>query len=161
MTCKNGEWKTMEHHTLDIHPIPDDKTTLYINEPWFVDQTLLEYPPHIEPEEQEDNIRIYVPIDLNKKAILRRLNKIICKYGEANEDNESDFRTDVYMIISQLEVYDQIWYTRHMPEEGEHSKEGIALAGEIVEYLEEIPDGCAESFPFELIDELKHDFGLE
>ena len=108
-----------------------------------------------------DNVRIYVPIDLNGDSILRRLSRIIMKYGEANERNEWDFSSDVNMIISQLEIYDQVWYDRHMPTEGKHSEEAITLAGDIVKILERIPDGCVETFPFELIEELKREYGLE
>ena len=149
----------LKHHNLDPYPVPKDKTPLYLNEPWIIDRTLLEYPPHVEPEE-EDNIRIYVPIDLNRESILRRLSRIIVKYGEVNERNESDFWVDGNLIISQLEIYDQIWSVRHMPEEGSHSKEATKLACDIVECLENIPDGGTECFPFEMIDELKREFGL-
>ena len=31
-----------------------------------------------------DNVRVYLPLDLNTKAILRRLRFIIYRYGEAN-----------------------------------------------------------------------------
>ena len=63
------------------------------------------------PDENRDNIRIYVPLDLNKDAILRRLDSIIFHYGEANEANEFNFAQDVEMLISQIEIYDQT-YTR-------------------------------------------------
>ena len=148
----------MEHHRLDPYPIPKNKTPLYINEPWLIDKSLLEYPPHREPDEKEDNVRIYVPIDLNRDAILRRLDRVIAQYGEATEENEMEFSVDVGMVISQLEIYDQVWFVRHMPQEGEHSREAIALAREIVARLEEIPDGCAEYFPFETIDDLKQEY---
>lgn len=62
------------------------------------------------------------------------------------------------MIISQLEIYDQIWFVRHMPKKGEHSREAKKLAAEIVDRLEEIPDCGAECFSFELIDELKEEY---
>lgn len=39
-------------------------------------------------------------MDLNKVAILRRLDNIIRLYGEAKEDNENEFSIDVGMIIS-------------------------------------------------------------
>lgn len=123
-----------------------------------IDKSLLEYPRHREPDEKEDNIRIYVPMDLNKDAILRRLDNIIGLYGEAREDNEIEFSIDVGMIISQLEIYDQIWFVRHMPKKGEHSREAKELVTEIIARLEDIPDGCAECFPFELIDELKQEY---
>ena len=61
---------------------------------------------------------------------------------------------DVEMLISQIEIYDQIWYVRHMPKDGEHSLE----AKELIAKLEEIPDGCAERFPFEIIDRLREEY---
>ena len=82
----------MEHHSLDSYPIPKEKSPLYINEPWLVDKSLLEYSTQREPDAKEDNIRIYVPIDLNRDAILRRLDRIIQQYGEA---------TDVYFDPSE------------------------------------------------------------
>lgn len=75
----------MNHHTLDPYPLPKEKGPLYINEPWIVDKSLLEYSIKREPDEEKDNIRIYVPIDLNKEAILRRLDYVIASYGEATE----------------------------------------------------------------------------
>lgn len=148
----------MEHHRLDPYPISKDKTPLYINEPWLIDKALLEYQRHREPEAQEDNVRIYIPMDLNKEAILRRLDSVIWQYGEATEANEMDFTIDVDMIISQLGIYDQIWFMRHMPEKGEHSQEAKELVKAIIARLEEIPDGCAECFPFETIDALKQEY---
>lgn len=150
----------MTHHKLDPWPIPTDKTPMYINEPWIIDKTLLEYEVHIEPEEEDDNIRIYAPLDLNRKAILRRLDRVIAQYEEANEANEMEFGVDVNMILFQVEIYDQIWYVRHMPKEGQHSSEAVSLIKEVIERLENIPDGCAECFPFETIDELKQEYGL-
>ena len=149
----------MEHHSLDPYPIPKEKTPLFINEPWLVDRTRFDFAYGIkEPQDQKDNIRVYVPLDLNKETILQRLDMLIMRYGEANERNESDFSIDVDMLISQVEIYDQIWYVRHMPEHGEHSREAIELVKEFVQRLEEIPDGCAEMFPFETIDQLKEEY---
>ena len=58
------------------------------------------------------------------------------------------------MLWAQAEIYDQVWYVRHMTESGKHSAEMIRLAKDFVAMLEDIPDGCAECFPFEMIDEL-------
>ena len=149
----------MEHHTLDVYPIPKDKAPLYINEPWLIDRSLLEISNgSAEPEQEEDNIRVYIPLDINKNAILRRLDTMIIHYGEASEKNELDFSIDVDMLVSQIEIYDQIWYVRHMPENGEHSREAADLVREFIARLEEIPDGCAEIFPFELIDTLREEY---
>ena len=149
----------MEHHTLDVYPIPKDKAPLYINEPWLIDRSLLEISNgSAEPEQEEDNIRVYIPLDINKNAILRRLDTMIIHYGEANEKNELDFSIDVDMLVSQIEIYDQIWYVRHMPENGEHSREAADLVREFIARLEEIPDGWAEIFAFELIDTLREEY---
>ena len=111
-----------------------------------------------EPEQEQDNIRLYIPLDINKSALLRRLELLISHYEEANEKNEIDFSIDVNMLVSQIEIYNQIWYVRHMPENGDHSREAVELVREFVTRLEEIPDGCAELFPFELIDTLRKEY---
>lgn len=154
----------MEHHTLDVWPEPREETSRFINEPWLVDQYLYDYGPRDrEPEKQADNIRIYVPIDLNRESILRRLQLIIDKYGPASEKNESGFRSEVDMLIEQIGIYDQIWYVRTIGESDkvstkQHSVKGIELVKEFISKLETIPDACAELFPFETIDELKNEF---
>ena len=66
----------MTHHPLDVHPIPKETSPLYVNEPWLIDLSILEQAQLItnlrrEPDQKDDNIRIYVPLDLNKDAILR------------------------------------------------------------------------------------------
>ena len=146
------------NHTLDPYPIPKDKSPLFINEPWLIDSTLFGYEYRVEPDENEDNVRVYIPLDLNKEAILRRLDGVIDRYGEANEDNEFDFRSDVDMLIAQIEIYDRIHYVRNMPDKGDHSAEAVELVKEFVKRLKDIPDGCAECFPFETIDELKAEY---
>ena len=148
------------NHLLDPYPIPKDKAPLYINAPYLIDKSLSEMIIREEPEDEEDNIRVYLPLDLNRKAIMRRLDRVIYHYGEANEGNESEFSLDVRQIISQIEIYDRVWYIRHMPKSGDHSVEGIELVKEFVSKLEQIPDGCAERFPFEQIEELKREYGL-
>ena len=80
-------------------------------------------------------------MDLNHNAILRRLDYVIARNGEASERNEFDFFADVQQIIIQLEIYDRIHYVRNIPESGEHIVEGIALANDIIARSEEIPNG--------------------
>lgn len=143
----------MQRHKLDIHPMPKDKEPLFINDPELAGE-LYQYLN----ECKEDNIRIYVPIDINRSSIIRRLNTTINRYGEANEENEMLFSADVEKIKSLIEIYDQVWYVRHMPKTGKHSKEAIELIKEFIACLEDIPDGCAEFFPFDLIDELKEEY---
>lgn len=145
---------------LDPYPIPKDSKPLFINAPWLIDATYDNYEYDLVKEDgtEEDNRRVYVPLDLNKSAILRRLDDIIRRYGEASERNELDFESDVRRLLYQVEIYDRVWYVRHMPEEGNHSLEAIDLMREFVKRLEEIPDGCAECFPYEMIDELKAEY---
>ena len=97
-------------------------------------------------------------MDLNRAAILRRLDRVIAHYGEATEENEMEFSVDVGMIVSQVEIYDQVWFGRHVPEKGEHSNEAKELVRDIIAKLKEIPDGCAECFPFDTIDELAQEY---
>lgn len=153
-----------EHHNIDVHPIPRDKTPRFINEPWLIDPSIVgEYISDrtADPEPESDNIRIFVPMDLNAEAILRRLRYVIARYKEADERSESDFRQEVLQIYSQIEIYDQIWYVRHMPKgDEEHSAEAKRLIERFVKELEEIPDGCAETFPFDMIDELREEYGI-
>lgn len=154
-----------EYHKLDSYPVPKDKGALYINEPWIIDksiyfETIKQQQEKIEPDTEEDNIRIYLTMDLNKKTILRRLRNLVYHYEEANEENESDFSDDVYRLISQIEIYDQVWYVRHMPNDNiqRHSDEAKELVKEFIRELERIPDGGAEMFPFETIEELKREY---
>ena len=126
----------MNHHRLDPYPIPKDQAPLYINKPWLIDKSLLEHLQHREPEEQPDNVRLYIPMNLNPEAILRWLDRVIAQYGEATEEDEMEFGVDVGMIISQSEIYDQVWFIRHMLEEGEHSQEAKEFVRAIITRLE-------------------------
>ena len=153
----------MTHHKIDPRPIPE-KGSVYINEPWLIDtsrepQMQKDIEKYRLPEDCEDNIRVFIPMDLNRNAILRRLDYVINKYGEASEENEFAFRQEVGQVISQLEIYDQIRYVRNMPSDGSrHNEDVVSLAGEIIGRLENIEDAGAEMFPFELIDELRAEF---
>ena len=142
------------HHDLDIYPVPKDQAPLYVNEPWIIDSSLLEGVTG-ESNLPDDNIRVYVPLDISKEVILLRLKIIISKYGEANESNELDFAREVRQLVYQIELYDQVWTARN-------SIEGMDMVVDLVEEfvatLEQIPDGCAENFPFDLIEELGNDY---
>jgi hypothetical protein len=97
-------------------------------------------------------------LDINREAVLRRVNSVVEKYGEANEENEIAFQMDIEAIIAQIEIYDQIWFVRHMPSKGKHSIEATNLVKEVILLLKEIPDGCAELFPYETIEALKVEY---
>ena len=145
-------------YKLDLNPKSKDENNIYASEPWLIDKTLLDFDICPEFDENEDNIRMFVPLDLNKESILRRLDKLIYHYGEVREYNEYEFSTDVDLLVAQIEIYDQVWCKRHNLDQGMHSSEALELVKAFVSRLEEIPDACAERFPFETIDELKEDY---
>lgn len=169
------EGKHIMHHKLDVKPIPEQ--VLYINEIDLVSpdsyQTIKEYEKVLMGKTvsnggilPDDNVRIYIPMDLNADAIMKRLYQIYGTFGSPSEDNESAYNTVVRQLVSQLEIYDQVWAVGDMEhavqkENGGilHSEKGIGLARKIVEYLSE-DEGSAECFPFEIIDELRESFWL-
>ena len=153
------------HHNFDTKPVPEK--VLYINEPDLADATINYFGcGEREEESQADHIRVYVTLDLSADAILRRLRFLVCRYAEANERNEFNFSMDVGRLVSQIEIYDQVWVfgegrTHAIGDDSEsekHSSKAVELVRRFVAELEEIPDGCAELFPFELIDELRSEY---
>ena len=145
----------MAHHKLDIKPVPEQ--VLYVNESELVDRSLFNSRPYI-PDNQDDNIRIYVPLDLNKEAIIRRLEDIIEIYEEANYDNEGSFYVTVGMLMQQIEIYDQIWTVRTLADSDKHSRKTVELVKEFIAVLESIPDKCAEYFPYDVIEDLRREY---
>ena len=162
-------------HKLDYKPIPED--VLYINELDLADS--VPYETNIEMEKAltgkckeeggvlpDDNVRIYVPIDINADAIMRRLHLLFVTMDYPTEDNESAYSFAVRRLIYQLEIYDQVCVTRNFENSVQkelggvrHSREGIELARRIADYLEE-NDGIAECFPWDEIEELRKEFWL-
>lgn len=146
-----------QHHSLDINTIPEK--TLYVNETDLADLTVLDdYPPNADVSAL-DNVRIYVPLDLNHHAIIRRLRDIYIRYGSPEESTESYFCQEVGRIIVHLEIYDQIWFARQGDSGNGHSQYATELVLEIISILEE-NEGCAELFPYETIEELKNEYKL-
>ncbi len=85
----------MDHRRLDPYPIPRDETPRFINEPWLTDKYLYKWGDRVrEPEKEEDNIRVYIPMDLNKEAILRRLRLVIDTNGPSREENEANYTSE-------------------------------------------------------------------
>jgi CMP-2-keto-3-deoxyoctulosonic acid synthetase len=108
-----------------------------------------------------------VPMDLNMNEIMFRVYRLYSVLGYPTERNESEFSTKMGQIVSQLEIYDQAWTVRdmeHAIQKGHptvrHSKQGTALARKLIDYIE-THDGCAECYPYDIIEELKSTFWLE
>lgn len=124
------------HHNLDIYPISEK--VLYINELEIAD-TACYYGTKEQHQKAlagktringgvlpDDNVRIYVPLDLNAEQILNRLQQIYRVMESPDDMNEMEFSYEVGKIIKVL--------------------------------LED--EGCAESFPYDVVDELKMEFGI-
>ena len=143
---------------------------MFINEPWLIDESIyLESYKQMmaarEPEDEEDNRRVYIPLDLNKSAFLRRLEHVLDKFGDITWRNESNAYAEVQKIISQIEIYDQLWFVREgnfkTDENGMiygHSQHATIVIQEIIKRFEAV-DTC-EDFPYDIIDELKKEYEL-
>lgn len=164
------------HYKLDIQPIP--KEILYVNELNLVTST-----PYERRDEYEkaltgktsseggilpdDNVRVYIPMDLSAESIMRQLHILYGNFGSPTESNEFHYYSEVRQLISQLEIYDQVWVARdsgHAIQKVNggvfHSERGRRLAKKIVDFLLE-DEGCAECFPYNLIEELESEFWLD
>lgn len=124
------------HHKLDVYPEPE--RVLYINEVEIADNTAEQ---SSYDEEQPDNVRVYVPLDLNHRAIIRRMDQIGIRNGYLTERNEFNYVSEMQRIITQLEIYDQVWYVREKdyadsPEEKHHSRHAKKLVEEMLDILE-------------------------
>ena len=118
--------------------------------------------------EEDDGFVISSKVKINPESILARLDSIIWHYGEANEENEFEFSSDVSELVSQIEIYDQASINKYKSSEtgdlstylgkNDHSKEAVEIIEEFLKVLQDIPDGCAELFPFDLIDELTEEY---
>ena len=143
------------HHSLDVKPIPE--SVLYINEPELADITAYDAYTDNAPDAAADNVRVYVPLDLNRAAIIRGLTEVFIRYGEPTEDNEFALATAVQQIIAQLEIYDQVWYTREGSPEDGHSQRGIQVVKDMIKILED-NEGCGETFPYDVIEKLREEY---
>lgn len=105
------------HHKLVIHPIPTD--VLYVNElslagkvPYetrdTMDKALTGRTKSNGGILPDDNVRIYVPMDLNADIIIRQLYSLHSTLGYPAEKNESAYCSGVGKVITQLEIYDQV-----------------------------------------------------
>lgn len=167
------------HHKIDVHPIPD--SPIYIND-LSIATTYNPYELKQQAEIAvtgktvskggilpEDNIRVYVPLDINEEHIIGELHSVYDRLGAVSEDSEYAYSSAVRRIITKLEIYDQIHTVRdmknavNMAETGEvgkfHSRKAIAVVKKMVEIMEG-SEGTAECFPYEIVEELKAEFGL-
>ena len=143
-----------KYHSLDTTVV--SKRVLYVNEPELLDRTIIDRSLQDDTVYQ-DNIRVYIPLDINTEAILRRIQSIYKRYGNPSWKNESNYISEISGIIHQLEIYDEVWMERQGNFGNGHSKNATMLVDEIIKILEE-NEGCAELFPYETINQLKMEY---
>ena len=81
-----------------------------------------------------DNVRVYVPMDINSDLLKRELQFIHNILGDVTEKNEYEYGLFVSKLISKIEIY--IGY-----------QDGNDLIEYFIDYLENI-DGVGVSFPY-------------
>lgn len=164
------------HHTLDIHPFPKD--VLYINEFELVD-VVNTYDSQKKHDKAlsgkckkeggvlpDDNVRIYVPIDLNADYIINRLRDILASFGSPSENNESALTVEVGKLVAQLEIYDQACTVRNLknayrntPDSDLHCTQGKELAKNFIAVLME-NEWTGDSFPYNIVNGVREAFGV-
>lgn len=142
----------MKEHKIEKYEV-NKKEIIVVNELEILDaENCYQYR---DCEKPEDTFEVYLPLQINEELIKWRLHEVIGKYGEANEDNEGSFSCDVATIIEQVEIYEQLLNKKSNEK---HHPKIVKLVQEIIGILEDIPDGCADMFPFYEIDTLKEEY---
>lgn len=113
----------------------------------------------------EDNVRIYVPIDISQEMILSKLSSLFCELGEVTWRNEMDYSVQVSTLITLLQLYDQLLIEQgNFPvvQTGEtlHSKLAIETAKQMCDILIR-NEGTGDTFPYDEIGELSKKYGFE
>lgn len=113
----------------------------------------------------EDNVRIYVPMDINQEQILFKLESIFDELGELTWRTESDYAVRVWQLMTLLKVYDQSLIAQgSFPtvQTGEtvHSKLAIETAKKMCRILIR-NEGTGDTFPYDEIAELSQEYGFE
>lgn len=96
-------------HKLDIHPLPTD--VLYVNELSLAGEALYEAKQDMDKALTgrtksnggilpDDNVRIYVPMNLNTDIIMLQLYSLHSTLGYLTEKNESAYCSGVGKVIS-------------------------------------------------------------
>ena len=68
----------MQHHKLDVKSVPQERQPLFVNEPWLIDiNSCWREFQSVEPDAAPDNVRVYLPLDINADAVLARLRTVV------------------------------------------------------------------------------------
>ncbi|GEM_PF-589748 len=112
----------------------------------------------------DDNVRIYLPKDINSKSILADLNHLYTQFGDVGENNEEYYSCEVRKPIRFLEIYDSILLENHeietvQTDDKVHTKLAQDTTQEMVKIMME-NQGWAELFPYEECEQLADLFGF-
>ncbi len=112
----------------------------------------------------EDNVRIYLPVDINAENIIRKLNRLYDQLGDVSEDNEWNYSIEVRKLIKFLTLYDSLLLEKKEIETIQtdgavHAKLAFDTAKKMVKIMMR-NQGCAELFPYEECEELADLFGF-
>ena len=100
---------------------------------------------------------VYYKIEVSPELILSRLHRLEMIYHMATESNEFCISDDVCHLLEQIAVWDRTMKRRDSIK-AKHHPDTIEFMREFIKALEEFPDGGAELFPFEMIDELTKEY---
>lgn len=96
----------------------------------------------------DDNVRVYVPMDINADSILGELSFIHSMLGPATERNEYSYQFFVSKVLSKLSIYCEYQGIDKTRE----------LVKEIISCLWSM-EGLCEEFPYTEIRELEEKYG--
>lgn len=66
---------------------------------------------------------------------------------------------EVRILVSQIEIYDQIWFVREGDCGNRHIRKATELVKDVLEIMME-NEGSGETFPYELAEELRNEYEL-
>lgn len=149
---------------LDIKPKPTENV-LYINDLSLAN--LFTEVLEVSSEEKminppDDNVRVYVPLDLSYGTLYEELFLIIKRYdGSATFKNEGDFCCDIDRWFKRLEIYDRVRFVRDRNAiEKNHCDKAVELGQLAVKELADC-DNDGDYFPHNMIEEIETYFGFK
>lgn len=117
----------------------------------------------------DDNVRVYVPINISADSILYEVNQVYDRLGLPDGYNDFSFFEEMRKIYRKLDIYDEVLMERY-PEKAihyhvensdfSHSENVIQVVNEMIQIMED-NEGCGELFPYEAINALRDDYFLD
>lgn len=154
-----------------LEKVPTTEDTIFVNSREFADEKSYELKVESFLADRgctesmggglpDDNVRLYVPLDINEDEIMQSVYSLYCMLGSPTEYNEMQYFSGMNKVLAKLELYDQL-HCRHNfdqvslnTETGEmHCRSAAVLAKKIKCLLLE-DEGCAEMYPYEIIEKL-------